>query len=96
MIVANSRKESLEMVSDGRAFGATDDFITLKATQDHEKLNLTMSNLNLRNDELAFVFKKGYRLLNRFNQKLLYLQDQGFAENICARHLGDKGNLCVL
>ena len=97
MIKTASRKEALEMVSDGRVFGTTDDFITLqKATEKHEDLNLTMSTLNLRNDELAFVFKKDYRLLNRFNQKLLYLQDEGFAENICSRHLGDKGNLCVL
>lgn len=97
MVTANSRKQALEMLSKGEVFATSDDFITLKtALEKYEKLDLTMSTLNLRNDELAFVFRKENPLLKRFNQKLLYLQDQGFSQNICARHLGDKGNLCVL
>jgi ABC-type amino acid transport substrate-binding protein len=97
MVQTESREEALKMVADGTAFGTTDDHITLEdAIKAHPELNLVMSNLNLRNDQLAFVFKKGSPLLNMFNEQLLYLQDEGFAVDICSKYVGPKGNLCVI
>jgi len=97
MIPVSSREEALELVAKEAVFGTTDDYITLeKSIQSHPNLNIIMSNLNLRNDELAFVFRKKSNLVDAFNQKLLYLQDQGFAADICSRHLGNRGNLCTL
>jgi len=97
MLQAASREEALKMVADGKAFGTTDDYITLEnAVKAHPEFNLIMSNLNLRNDQLAFVFTKGSPLLRDFNEKLLYLQDEGFAVDICSRYVGLKGNLCII
>jgi ABC-type amino acid transport substrate-binding protein len=97
MLQASSREEALKMVSDDKAFGTTDDYITLEnAIKAHPEFNLIMSNLNLRNDQLAFVFTKGSPLLNAFNERLLYLQDEGFAVDICSRYVGPKGNLCII
>jgi hypothetical protein len=93
----SSREEALKLIDEGKVFGAADDHIILeKDVLKSSHLKVAMSNLNLGNDEFAFVFQKGSPLLNRFNQKLLYLQDQRFAENLCARHLGHRADLCVI
>ena len=97
MIPVKSRLESLRLVDRGTAFGATGDFLTLQeAIKKNPDLQLKMSTINLRNDELAYVFQKGSPLLRPFNKELLNLQDNDLSEAICRRTLGDKGDLCVI
>ncbi len=97
MIAVSSKEEGLKMVADGTVFGMTGDHIILEnAVQTHPDLNITMSNINLRNDQLAFVFKKGFHGLDDFNEQLLFLQDEDFAIDICSRYIGNRGNLCIL
>ncbi len=88
---------TLEAVQKGEAYATVGDFLTLKAAVDgRPDLNLAMTTLNLRNDELAFVFKLNSPYVRAFNEKLLRLQDLDFAEAICSKFLGDKAHWCIL
>jgi ABC-type amino acid transport substrate-binding protein len=91
------REDTLEAVDKGEAYATVGDFLTLKAAvDDRPDLNLVMTTLNLRNDELAFVFQKNSPYVKEFNERLIRLQDLDFAEAICSKFLGDKAHWCIL
>lgn len=91
------RDATLKAVAKGEAYVTVGDYLTLKsAVDDRPELNLVMTTLNLRNDELAFVFQENSPLIKIFNQRLLRLQDLDFAEAICSKFLGDKAHWCIL
>lgn len=55
-----------------------------------------LSQLNLRNDELVFYFKRHFIYEKEVNLALLRLQDSNQAKELCAIYLGVDADLCVL
>jgi len=91
------RDATMEAVFKGEAYATVGDYLTLKSAVDERPdLDLVMTTLNLRNDELAFVFQENSPLIKTFNRRLVRLQDLDFAEAICSKFLGDKAHWCIL
>jgi polar amino acid transport system substrate-binding protein len=95
-VLASSNEEIIRLVEEEKAFGAIGDYTWLETLVQSSDSSLVVSNLNIRNDQEAFAFRKGSPLLDPFNKRLIYLQSKGFSENICSQHLGTNGALCVL
>ena len=58
--------------------------------------NLIVSDLNIRNDNLAFVFNKSFPFRTNFDQKILELQDTNLGYTICSVYVGDEARNCVM
>ena len=94
-VPVDSREEALDLLRKQKVFGIVDDFMLLKSMHAKHKF-IRVTRLNLKNDEVAFVFRKGTHLSSMVNTTLLSLQDSGSAESICRPYLGEDAVLCLL
>lgn len=64
--------------------------------KESEDSNIVASNLNLRNDELVFVYNIDFPYKHLANQGILYLQDNDISLKLCSMYLGVDAFLCVM
>ena len=94
-VPVDSRAQALKLLQEHKVFGMVDDFMLLKSMHAQHK-TIRVTRLNLKNDEVAFVFRKGSKMSDMVNATLLSLQDTGTAESICRPYLGEDAVLCLL
>ena len=85
--------DGFEMLSSGQVVAVLGNFYALKHDLDRYDgdNSLIMSDLNLRNDEFAFVTPKGSKVMRKIDAAILYLQDdQKNVDEVCAEYLGAK------
>ncbi len=58
--------------------------------------DVIQSGINLRNDELVFLFNKRFPYKDLVDEGILRLQDKNISLLICAHYLGVDSKLCVL
>ncbi|MEC7030483.1 MAG: transporter substrate-binding domain-containing protein [Pseudomonadota bacterium] len=58
--------------------------------------NIVLSSLNLRNDELVFLYHRDFPYQREIDQGLLFLQDNNIAQTFCATYIGEDSSLCVM
>ena len=58
--------------------------------------HLIVSQVNLRNDELAFIFRKDFPFKDEINKGILFMQDNNLSGSICANYIGEDSDYCVL
>ena len=58
--------------------------------------HLIVSQVNLRNDELAFIFRKDFPYQDEINRGILFMQDNNLSGSICAIYIGKKSEFCIL
>ena len=58
--------------------------------------DIIQSGINLRNDELVFLFNKKFPFKNQVDLGILEQQDSNMSIVICARYLGVDSKLCIL
>lgn len=58
--------------------------------------NLIVSNVNLRNDALVFLYRKDFPYKKVVDNNILFMQDSNLTYSICATYIGEKADLCVL
>lgn len=58
--------------------------------------DVIQSGINLRNDELVFLFNKDFPYKGQVDLGILELQDSNMSILICARYLGVDSKLCIL
>lgn len=88
-----SHEDGFTMLSSGQVAAVLGNFYVLKHDLDRYDgdRNLIMSDLNLRNDEFAFVTPKDSNLRRKIDTAILYLQDeQKNVDEICTEYLGPK------
>ena len=90
-----TRTEAVRMVTQRKVFGMVDDFLLLKSLQ-AQGHPLRVTRFNLKNDEVAFAFRKGATFIRNVNSTLLQMQDSGAAETVCRPYLGADAVLCLL
>ena len=61
-----------------------------------QNTNIILSILNLRNDELVFLYNKNFPYQSEIDQGLLFLQNNDITQTFCSTYLGDDSHLCVL
>jgi ABC-type amino acid transport substrate-binding protein len=57
---------------------------------------IIQSGINLRNDELVFLYNKRFPYQDEVDEGILRLQDKNVSMLICAHYLGVDSKLCVL
>ena len=57
---------------------------------------IMQSAINLRNDELVFLYHKGFPYQRAVDQGIMRLQDKNISVLICAHYLGVDSRLCIL
>lgn len=62
----------------------------------HIEPGLVVSDYNIRNDNLAFIFNKSFPFKTTFDQKILELQDTNLAFSICNVYVGDEASNCLM
>ena len=58
--------------------------------------HLIVSQVNLRNDELAFIFRKDFPFKDEINKGILFMQDNNLSGSICANYIGEDSDYCIL
>ena len=58
--------------------------------------HLIVSQVNLRNDEIAFIFRKDFPYKDEINKGILFMQDNDLSGSICANYIGEKSESCIL
>jgi len=94
-IRVKTRLDAVKLVQEKKVFGMVDDFLILKSLLAHHG-GMRPTQLNLKNDEIAFALAKDSPVLTKINQTLLALQDTGMSEAVCRQHLGADAVLCLL
>ena len=57
---------------------------------------IMQSAINLRNDELVFLYNKSFPYQDAVDQGIMRLQDKNISVLICAHYLGVDSRLCIL
>ena len=57
--------------------------------------DLYVSDLNIRNDALAFYYNKNFPYQNNVNKAIVTLQDKDIAAGICAKYIKES-DACIL
>lgn len=58
--------------------------------------DIIQSKLNLRNDELVFVYSKNFPYDREVDGEIMRLQDANVSLRLCAKYLGADSKLCIL
>lgn len=58
--------------------------------------DIIQSQINIRNDELVFIFNKDNPYSKQINLGILKLQDNNTSKLICAKYLGVDSRLCII
>lgn len=58
--------------------------------------DLYVSDLNIRNDALAFYYNKNFPYQNNVNKAIVTLQDKDIAAGICAKYFKEESDACIL
>ena len=85
--------EGLKMLGSDQVVAVLGNFYALKHDLDRHdsEHQFRMSDLNLRNDEFAFVTPKGSKVMRKIDAAILYLQDeQKSVDRVCTEYLGPK------
>ncbi|MCY4414068.1 MAG: transporter substrate-binding domain-containing protein [Alphaproteobacteria bacterium] len=90
-----TRMEAVKLVQENAVFGMVDDFLILKSLRS-ENSGMRSTQLNLKNDEIAFAFPKSSQYIQEVNKAILALQDTGMSETVCRKYLGKDAVLCLL
>lgn len=78
--------------------GKIDFFIEDQTIADHffsKNLNLSYSQTDpITSEEYVFVFRKGdEKFQNAFNNKIMYIQDNGFLRHVCSKYIGEVDSI---
>lgn len=91
----STRDEAVRLLVQRKVFGMIDDFLLLKSLQAQGN-PIRVTRFNMKNDEVAFAFRKGAPVIRSVDTTLLQMQDSGVAETVCRPYLGAEAVLCLL
>lgn len=63
---------------------------------ENRDLQLIVSDLKIKNDELAFMFRKDFPYKDIVNQDILFMQDNKISKSICENYVPKSSYLCML